>query len=77
MVNALGLAGNFGVGLMAFAEEGTDDLMYHNALASRNGILSSELARYGATSPRRIFEIDGGMFKAYSGEIRHRNLFVS
>ena len=74
MVNALGLAGNFGVGLMAFAEEGTDDLMYHNALASRNGILSSELARYGATSPRRIFEIDGGMLKAYSGEIEVQEL---
>lgn len=69
MVYALGLAGNFGTGLMAFAEEGTDDLMYHNALASRNGILSAELARHGATSPRRIFEIDGGVFQAYSGEI--------
>jgi 2-methylcitrate dehydratase PrpD len=69
MVYALGLAGNFGVGLMAFAEEGTDDLMYHNAFASRNGILSAELARHGATSPRRIFEIDGGVLKTYSGEI--------
>jgi 2-methylcitrate dehydratase PrpD len=69
MVNALGLAGNFGVGLMAFAEEGTDDLMYHNSLASRNGILSAELAKYGARSPRYIFEIEGGVFKAYSGEI--------
>ncbi len=68
MVYALGLAGNFGVGLMAFAEEGTDDLMYHNAVASRNGILSAELARYGATAPRRIFEIDGGVLQAYSGE---------
>ena len=69
MAMAIGLAGNFGVGLMAFAEEGTDDLMYHNALASRNGILAAELAKYGATSPRRIFEIDGGFLQAYSGAI--------
>jgi 2-methylcitrate dehydratase PrpD len=69
-VYALGLAGNFGTGLMAFAEEGTDDLMYHNALASRNGILSAELARHGATSPRHIFEIDGGVIQVYSGEMK-------
>jgi len=68
-IYALGLAGNFSTGLMAFAEEGTDDLMYHNALASRNGILAAELARQGATAPRRIFEIDGGFLQAYSGEI--------
>jgi 2-methylcitrate dehydratase PrpD len=68
-VYSLGLAGNFGTGLMAFAEEGTDDLMYHNALASRNGILAAELARQGATAPRHIFEIDGGFLQAYSGEI--------
>jgi 2-methylcitrate dehydratase PrpD len=69
MVNALGLAGNFGVGLMAFAEEGTDDLMYHNSLASRNGILSAELAKYGAKSPHYIFETPRGVLNAYSGEI--------
>jgi 2-methylcitrate dehydratase PrpD len=69
MANALGLAGNFGVGLMAFAKEGTDDLMYHNSLASRNGILAAELAKYGARAPRYIFEIEGGVFKAYSGRV--------
>jgi 2-methylcitrate dehydratase PrpD len=67
MVNAIGLAGNFGVGLMAFANAGTDDLMYQNALASRNGVLSALLAAEGAISPRRIFEISGGFFKVYGG----------
>ena len=47
-VNAIGLAGNFGVGLMAFAHDGTDDLMYQNGVASRNGVLSALLARDGA-----------------------------
>ncbi len=68
MTNALGLAGNFGLGLMAFANEGTDDLMYHNGLASRNGILAAILAKNGAVAPRSIFEIDGGFLKAYGGK---------
>lgn len=69
MTNALGLAGNFGVGLMAFAHEGTDDLMYHNALASRNGILAAMLAKKGAIGPRSIFEIDGGVLKTYGAKV--------
>jgi len=69
MVNAIGLAGNFGAGLMAFANEGTDDLMYQNGLASRNGVLSALLAAEGAISPRRIFEISGGFFKVYGGSL--------
>ena len=69
MTNALGLAGNFGLGLMAFANEGTDDLMYHNALASRNGILAAILAKNGAVAPRSIFEIDGGVLKTYGAKV--------
>jgi hypothetical protein len=46
MANALGLAWNFAVGLMAFAKEGTDDLTYPKSLASRNGIL------YGCSGDR-------------------------
>lgn len=67
MTNAFGLAGNFGVGLTAFGQAGTDDLIYHNGLASRNGILSSILAEKGAASPRYIFEIDDGFCTAYQG----------
>jgi 2-methylcitrate dehydratase PrpD len=69
LTSALGLAGNFGLGLMAFAHEGTDDLMYHNALASRNGILSAILAKNGAVAPRSIFEINGGVLKTYGANI--------
>lgn len=69
MTNALGLAGNFGLGLMAFAYAGTDDLMYHNALASRNGILSAILAKNGAIAPRSIFEINGGVLKTYGANV--------
>jgi 2-methylcitrate dehydratase PrpD len=54
---------------MAFAYEGTDDLMYHNALASRNGILSAILAKNDALAPRSIFEINGGFLKAYGASV--------
>ena len=67
MTMAFGLAGNFGAGLMAFATEGTDDLMYQNGLASRNGFLASLLAKNGAISPRYIFEIGGGYSHAFGG----------
>lgn len=67
MVNAIGLAANFGVGLMAWADEGTEDLMYHNALACKNGMLAAILAGNGAKSPRRIFEDDGGFCRVYGG----------
>jgi 2-methylcitrate dehydratase PrpD len=70
MTNALGLAGNFGLGLMAFANEGTDDLMYHNGLAARNGIIAAILAKNGAVAPRFIFEIDGGVLKTYGGNVK-------
>jgi 2-methylcitrate dehydratase PrpD len=68
IVNAFGLAANFGVGLMAWANDGTDDLMYHTALASRNGMLSAMLAKSGAVAPRHVFEIKGGFAIAYAGD---------
>lgn len=67
MTRAIGLAANFGVGITAFGPAGTEDLIYHNGLAARNGILSSLLARNGAMSPQSIFEIEGGFCKAYRG----------
>lgn len=67
MTNALGLAGNFGVGLMAWANAGTDDSMYQPALASRGGILSAMLAKSGAGAPRQIFEVENGFAQVYAG----------
>lgn len=67
MVNAIGLAANFGVGLMAWANDGTDDSMYHTALASRSGILSAILAKSGAGAPRHVFEVDNGFALVYAG----------
>jgi 2-methylcitrate dehydratase PrpD len=69
MIHAIGLAANSGGGLMAWANEGTDDLMYQNGLASRNGVLASVLAKNGAVSPHRIFEINGGYCRAYGGTV--------
>jgi 2-methylcitrate dehydratase PrpD len=67
MVNAIGLAANFGVGLMAWANDGTDEMMYHNALGSRNGILSAMLAKSGAVASPHVFEINDGFAKVYAG----------
>jgi 2-methylcitrate dehydratase PrpD len=64
---AFGLAANFGAGLTAFAAEGTDDFVYQNGLASRNGVLASLLAKNGAIAPRYIFEIGGGYSQAFGG----------
>jgi len=66
-VNAIGLAANFGVGLMAWASDGTDDSMYHPALASRSGILSAFLAKSGAGAPRHVFEVENGFAQVYAG----------
>ena len=52
--------------LDALANEG---LMYHNALASRNGILAAILAKKGAVAPRSIFEINGGVLKTYGAKV--------
>lgn len=69
MTKAFGFAANFAVGLTAFGQEGTDDMIYHNGLASRNGVLSCMLAEKGATSPRRIFEVDNGFCSTYHGDV--------
>jgi len=67
MTRAIGLAANLAVGITAFGPAGTEDLIYHNGLATRNGILSALLARNGAMAPQFIFEMDGGFCKAYRG----------
>ena len=66
MVNAIGLAANFGAGLMAWANDGTDDSMYQPALASRSGILSAMLAKSGAGAPRHVFEVENGFAQVYA-----------
>jgi 2-methylcitrate dehydratase PrpD len=68
MVNAIGLAANFGAGLMAWANDGTDDSMYQPALGSRNGMLSAMLAKSGAVAPSHVFEIKGGFAIVYAGD---------
>ena len=76
MTNAIGLAANFGVGIMAFVEEGTDDLMYQNGLAARNGILSATLVKNGTKAPRYIFECDSGFCATYGGNHKDMELIV-
>jgi 2-methylcitrate dehydratase PrpD len=77
MTRAIGLAANLAVGITAFGPAGTEDLIYHNGWAARNGILSSLLARNGAVSLQSIFEIDGGFCKAYRGNIEALEQAVS
>jgi len=76
LVNTLGLSANFGIGLMAFVYEGTTDLMFHNGLACRNGILSSILVKNGTKSPKYIFESEGGFCKTYGGKEEDIKLLV-
>lgn len=61
MVNALSLAGNTGIGYRQFGIEGTMDVYFHNGIAARNGILSTQLAELGYTSSEYLLEGSGGI----------------
>ena len=63
--NALGMAANMSLGLNQWAVEGTDDLYYHNGLASSNGIRAAMLARSGAEISKSIIEGPAGVWAAY------------
>jgi len=76
IINTLGLAANFGTGLMAFVMEGTIDLIYHNGFAARNGILSAILVNNGTKSCRCIFESDGGFCKTYGANLENAKLII-
>jgi len=63
--NAMGMAGNLGIGLMQWAMEGSDELVTQNGFASCNGIQSAFMARSGLRASKQIIEGPGGFWNAY------------
>jgi 2-methylcitrate dehydratase PrpD len=64
----LGLAGTQAAGLNTFFESGDMTKSIHPGKAAFNGILSAQLAQFGATSPPAILEHPKGYLAAFSTE---------
>jgi 2-methylcitrate dehydratase PrpD len=63
--NAISLASNTAGGLNAWAQAGTEDLVFHSGYAARNGVLASMLAQRGVVGPEYIFEGKAGLLEAF------------
>ncbi|BCB92058.1 2-methylcitrate dehydratase [Phytohabitans suffuscus] len=66
-VHALGVAGSMAAGILECLDDGSEAKPVNAAVAARNGIEAVELARYGATGPRRVLEGRFGVVAAFAG----------
>lgn len=67
MAHAIGIAGSHASGLFAFLADAAEVKRYHPGKASRDGIVSADLAASGLTGPTTVFEGVDGYFAAYAG----------
>ena len=66
LVNALGIAGSHGAGLMEFAREGAMTKRLHLGRGAQTGLESALLAQQGFTGPTTVLEGDRGFLNVYS-----------
>ena len=66
LVNALGIAGSHGAGLMEFAREGAMTKRLHLGRAAQTGLESALLAEKGFTGPTTVLEGERGFLNVYS-----------
>lgn len=66
MAGALGMAGNFAVGLREWAYAGTPDIYFHNGIAAHSGVLAAQLAKRGVWGPVSLLEGRAGFNQAYA-----------
>lgn len=66
LVNALGIAGSHGAGIMEFAREGAMTKRLHLGRAAQTGLESALLAGKGFTGPTTVLEGDRGFLNVYS-----------
>ena len=66
LVNALGVAGSHGSGIMEFAREGAMTKRLHLGRAAQTGLESALLAQKGFTGPTTVLEGDRGFLNVYS-----------
>lgn len=74
LINALGIAGSYSSGLLAFQYDGSMTKRFHPGIASSNGISAAILANEGFTGPYKIIEGEKGYIKAFSGDLSNINL---
>ena len=75
LVNALGIAGSHGAGIMEFAREGAMTKRLHLGRAAQTGLESALLAQKGFTGPSTVLEGDRGFLNVYS-PIPHPSLLT-
>lgn len=66
LVNALGIAGSHGAGIMEFAREGAMTKRLHLGRAAQTGLESALLAQKGFTGPTTVLEGERGFLNVYS-----------
>ena len=66
LVNALGIAGSHGAGLMEFAREGAMTKRLHLGRAAQTGLESALLAEKGFTGPSTVLEGERGFLNVFS-----------
>jgi len=66
ILDALGHAGSFSGGLLAFLGEGADTKRFHAGKAARDSILSVEMAKRGITGPKKVFEGKNGFIQSFA-----------
>lgn len=65
VVHALSIAGSHSAGVMEYDQHGGEVKRYHNAMATRNGMMSVLLARAGLTGPPTILEGRRGVVRLF------------
>ena len=66
--SALGIAGSFASGILAYLADGTATKPIHPAWAAHGAVLASRLARHGAAGPPSVLEGRFGLYHAFLNE---------
>lgn len=68
VTRALGVAGSFASGLLAFLEDGSPTKPIHPGWAAHGAIMATRLAAHGATGPVAVLEGRYGLYDAFVGQ---------
>jgi 2-methylcitrate dehydratase PrpD len=70
--NALGIAGSMAAGIIEYLGDGSWTKRMHPGWAAQSGLMACAMAKGGFIGPRRVFEGEHGVFKAFAGSITPR-----
>jgi 2-methylcitrate dehydratase PrpD len=65
---ALGIAGSFASGLLAFLEDGSPTKPIHPGWAAHGAVVAARLAAHGAAGPAAVLEGRYGLYEAFVGQ---------